>query len=1057
MNDGITAGVKPPGRLEIRLLGDVSVHLDGRRLPGFDSIRLQRLLAQLSIEGGVNRGRLAFELWPDSTDAQARGNLRKLLHDLRRALPVADTYLDLGRQSVRWLPDANVSIDVVNFVAAVARGDAQAAAAAYRGDLLPGSYDDWVVAERDRLHGRMLDLLVDLTAGQVAAGDPSAAENARRAIGMDPLREASYRLLIEALAAKGERAEAIRTYHRCVQVLERELGVEPQPSTREAYEAAMLTGTHSAPAPATPLKLQGSPMIGRSSELATAQGVWAESAAGRAHLLVIEGEAGIGKTRLVEELARSVGAAGHLVVRSRSYQAAGQPPWGPVVEWMRSAPLLNGLSRLEPVWRSEVARLLPELRTGAEHAPGPPTDESRHRLLNAVTRGLLSAGRPTLLVLDDLQWCDRQTISVIGYLMQSAPGAPVLIAATVRTEELDEDHPVTALRRDLAREGAVSDISLGRLDAGATRDLASSLSGGALDSGTADRLWRYAEGIPLFVVEAVRTGLSEGDAGGISPTVRAVIAARLAKLSPAARRLVEAAAAVGRSFSVALLSAAAETGKDGLVDTLDELWRRQIVRESSNAYDFSHDRIREVAYGMISPVRRRRLHRLVAEALALKVGADPSLAGLLAAHYEQAGLVREAVDALLGAGRRSVEIFALEDAITAFRRGLALLEQLPAGPERDESELALRTAVGVPLVAAEGYGSDSVIDMYQRALVLCERLGRPVDAPVLRGLGLASLMSCRFDGSDHFGRLLLSGADEDPVSTTEGHYLLGVGAFWKGEIEAASHHLEAAINAFDPHRAPHHLMRFGQDPRAVCGVRLALTELWRGRPDAARRLAEEAASYSARLEHPTTEGYVRMYTAMIAIELEDLDLLERELSAGERVWGARNLGYFARVGTLLRAGHRVLAGERGGPAALEDAVAGWRGESQALHFTFGLAMLARAQLRAGDGGAGQETTREGVRWTREHGQNYLQAEFGRLHGEFLALSGRSAEARPAMEEALEVARTQGSYWPAMSAAASLVRLDPSGRNRDLLKAALGDIEGGANTAPVLRARRLVQD
>lgn len=1058
MNEGIVA----EGLLDVRLLGDVVVKLDGAPLPGFDSPRLQRLLAQLCTEGGVSRTRLAFDLWPDSTEAQARGNLRKLLYDLRQVMPKGEQFVELGQQSLRWGSRANLVVDLVEFRAAIKRGDRTGAAAAYGGDLLPACYDEWVLVERDQLRTQALQVMVELASESLEAGSYDvAAGYARRALEVDNLSEASYRLLMNAHAGLGNRAEGLRAYHRCVELLREHIGVEPQPATRAAYEALLASGSRPAPKPPRPAPTPPvTPLVGRSAELATALDVWADAAKGRAQLLLIEGEPGIGKTRLAEEVARVVGGEGFPVARTRSYRAAGRPSWGPVVEWIRSEALRPGLDRLEPARLAEVGRLVPELRTGAADPSraGSVSEEARHQLMDALAAALLTGNRPILLLIDDLQWCDRETLEMIGFALRAEPSAPALVLGTVRIEELEEDHPLASLRLDLARDGKLAEIPLGRLDMDATAELAVSVAGTKLGSAAVERLWRDTEGMPLFVVEAVRTrGSAGGSSIAISPTVKAVITARLSQLSANARRLVEVAATVGRSFSVEVLAATGVMNDDSLVDGLDELWRRQIVREQSGSYDFSHDRIREVAYGLIAPARRRSLHGRVAAALSDVHGRDQALAGAVAAHYEQAGLLKDAAEALLAAGRRSVEVFALDEAVAVFRRGLLLLEQQAPGRRRDETELALRTALAVPLVAREGYGSDSVQDVYERAMALCERLGRQVDPEVLRGLGLAALMSCRFDRSTRFADALLTQTVAEPTAGPEGHYLMGVSAFWRGDLAVAGEHLERAIESFSTQHADDHLLRYGQDPKAVCLIRLALTKLWMGRAGAARRLEAEALDYSLELGHPTTEGYVRVYAGLLAAEREEPEALERHLAAGEAVWSEKRLGYFQAVGELLRGWQGVFTGAPHGLAQLEEVVGRWRSHPQTLHFSYGLVLLSRAQLRAGELQAGERTVAEGIAWSVAHDQRYLEPEFRRMYGELMASGGYRRRATDAFEEALWVARSQGCGWFALSAASSLARHAADEPSRALLQGVLESFEGGDDLRAVERAWQLTSN
>lgn len=1037
------------GSLEVKLLGDVRVERNGQRLPTFNSLRLQRLLAYLCFTKVNNRARLAYEMWPDSSESQALANLRKLLHDLRRELPDSDEFLDVTPQSLGWKPSVN--IDLITFRRAMAAGDLAEAARNYGGDLLPGSYDDRIVAERDRLRTDAVAAVLHLSEAALASGDnDSAAAYARRALAIDNLSEPAYRLLIVSSARRGNRADAYRTYHRCVDVLRKELDVEPDARTRGAYEAL-----GAAAEPQRTAQLPSSRFVGRTAELTAAREAWRAAVQGQPQLLLVTGEPGIGKSRLVEELAGAAAAEGALVASARAYQAAGRPPWGPVVEWLRSPAILSSLERLQPAWRNQVARLLPELRAGGPDsaAPAPESNTGRHLLFDALRRALSPEGRPWLLVADDLQWADQETIELIGQLLATTTGAPLMVAGTLRSGEVDETHPVVRLQRALERDRLLTEIKLGRLDPEASRELASSLLGGTLEPDRAEQLWRDTEGQPLFIVEAARSGLTASGASDLSRTVRAVISSRLTQLSGPTRRVVEVAATIGRSFSVDLLAAASGFGEDDLVDALDEAWRRQIIREQQAGYDFSHDRVREVAYSMIPPARRRSLHRAVAGALVAQgVDRRVTLSPLIAAHYERAGMLNDAVAAYQRAGRRAVEVFALEDAIAGFRHALLLLEQLPPGRSREEAELEIRMALGVPLVAREGYGSDAAQDCYSRATTLCERLGRQVEAPVLRGLGLASLMSCRFDRSARFGESLLRQEAGNPTAGVEGHYLLGVGCFWQGNLEAACAHLRAAIDRFRPKDAGVHLESYAQDPRAVSMVRLAVTELWRGRPGLSRSLAGEAVRYAASLDHPTTEGYVRMYTAMLAVERDEPKSLRAEVEVGQAIWSERRLDYFARVGGLMRGWLEVATYDR--LSGLSAALEGWNLESQTLHLSYGMTLLARALLRRGDREAGAAVVEDALRWTEMHHQRYLEPELRRLQGEFKGLGGDREGAIEHFHLSIDGARSQGAGWFELKAACSLARHDPSPANSARVGKVLSKLENPGNLPLVLQARRI---
>ncbi len=382
----------------------------------------------------------------------------------------------------------------------------------------------------------------------------------------------------------------------------------------------------------------------------------------------------------------------------------------------------------------------------------------------------------------------------------------------------------------------------------------------------------------------------------------------------------------------------------------------------------------------------------------------------LAAHYEQAGLVAEAIDAHRRAAAHAMVVFSLDDAISSIRRALMLLEQLPGGPQRDATELEMRIDLGVPQVAREGYGTIASEDGYERSRVLCRRLGRPVDPPILRGLGLASLVQCRFDRSKGFGQELLDQGDDNPIAAVEGHYLIGVSEFWRGELSESRRHLEAALASYRPEHTAEHLGRYAQDPKAVCTVRLGLTLLWSGEAVQATERVAEAVVLAETLDHPPTFAYVLQYAAMVASETGDREALAQRVLTAEALFARTELRFMMSLGRLVRAWLDLLDGR---PAAFERlgaAVHEWRVGDQTLHLSHGLVMLARASLLTGDLETGRAAVREGIEWGTAHQQRYFDAELWRVDGELLAAAGDPSGAEASIRRALDVAAAQGARW-----------------------------------------------
>ncbi len=659
--------------LELRLFGDFFVAYGGKPVSSISTSRLQSLLAYLLLHRGAPQARhhLAYVLWPDSTDTQALTNLRNLLYRLRRALPDADRFLHVDDQTLQWRADAPFTFDVVDFENAITRakqatqvGDTgtlrsalEKAVGLYQGDLLPSCYDDWIIIERERLRQAYAGALEQLILALEEQRDYNAAiEYAQQSLRHEPLHEATYRSLMRLHALTGDRAGALRVYHTCGTVLERELSVAPSSLTRELYEQLLVTeGREMGTLAPLPESVPSSSLVGRHQEWAELRDAWQVAAAGQSQLVLIGGEAGIGKTRLAEEFVQWAEHQGISTATARCYAAEGELVYAPVASWLRSRPL----PPLEPVWRSAVGRILPELlvQDSTLAPPGSLTEAwQRKRLFEALARAILGDGKPLLLMLDDLQWCDRETLEWLHYLLRFDPHARLLIVGTLRTEEFGDDHPLTLLLRGLRRDGRLGEIRLDPLDKAETISLATGLVGEALDPGVAVCLYDETEGNPLFAVETVRGGLPEtvveSETGELiciprplPSKIQDALSARLDQLTPTARELARLAAVIGREFTFSVLSQASDEDEGPLVRALDELWQRRIIREQGvDAYDFTHHKLREVALSDLSGARQRLLHRRVAGALESVYADDlDAVSGHIAAHFEHGGRPERAV------------------------------------------------------------------------------------------------------------------------------------------------------------------------------------------------------------------------------------------------------------------------------------------------------------------------------------------------------------------------------------------------------------------------------
>src|SRR6266567_1928010 len=514
--------------LYLRLLGDFSLLYSDQQVTSLNTTRLRSLLAYLVLQRDVpqQRQHLAFLFWPDATEAQARNNLRQLLHQLRQALPDALHFLSADTHQLHWHPVTPFHLDVAAFEQALTLADSatqrndqhalqdalEQADGLYRGDLLPGCYDEWILPERDRLRQRHLQVLEHLMRLFEAQGDTiTAIRYAQRLLGLDPLSEDLSRRLMRLFALNNDRASALHVYHTCVTTLQREMGVDPDPATREAYERLMQQEAPTIQAIVhQPLPAATPTLIGRKREWEHLQDAWHRATDGGSHFVLVTGEAGVGKSRLAEEFLLWASQQGVVTAKTRSYAAEGQLSLAPVTDWLRSDGLRAPLRQLDEVWLTEVVRLLPELLAERPALPRyePVTEYGqRQRFFEALARAILITPQPLLLLIDDLQWCDQETLEWLHFLLRFDPTARLLVIGCAREEELPPHHPLRNFLLHLRNTAAVTEIALQPLDAAETAKLAAQVAKHELDMDSVMRLYHETGGYPLFVVEMVLADL----------------------------------------------------------------------------------------------------------------------------------------------------------------------------------------------------------------------------------------------------------------------------------------------------------------------------------------------------------------------------------------------------------------------------------------------------------------------------------------------------------------------------------------------------------------------
>ena len=793
--------------LHVSLLGEQAI-VDAAGSARTRSSKTVALVGLLASHAGADQPRqhIAGLFWPGSSDAQARTNLRRELHHLRQVLG-GDDSLTVTSTALSWHDTDTCEVDLRVFLreraaAVAARRDGDDARAVthgrlalerYRGSFLPASYDDWVETVRADLERMCVDLCDLVTAACRRTRDLAwGIDAARRRVALQPLEEAGYRTLMELQSLAGERAGAISTYHHCASLLERELGIEPDEVTRRCF--ATLVDTAAPGRPHTRRRSMDVRVVGRDAELAGLQELWHGDRHGSPLAVLVSGDPGVGKTRLLEELAATARTEGAVVATAQCFGVPGRVPLTPVAEWLGSPDIHAAARALEPVWRTELERLLPAESSAGGHpatAADPMVDAwQRHRFLEGLRRALLSPRRATLLVLDNVQWCDDETLDLVTLLLNRPCEHPLTVALTSRAVEEAGGPPLPWVRR-LRDSGRLVEIGLSPLDSVATGELAALASGRELTEDERTLLHAATGGYPLYVVEAMR-----GDVVDLTHAAHlgTVLHHRLDQTSPEAREVAGLAAAVGRDFALDLLVEASDLHPDAVVAAVDELWRHRLLREFKDGYDFSHDLIRDAAYAQVGPARRWLLSRRLAQGLELThSGCTEVVAAQLAEQYERARNPERALVHLEQAAVHAGALFAHAEAVQYRRRMLSMLERLPRGRERDTRELDCLHALGPPLTARAGYAAPELQRTLERAVALSERLGRRTEMVIsLVGLWASRFVQGRTRDAHAIATRSLGLAGDDSRLACQAHFSFAGSALHLGMPDLAVRHFEAA-------------------------------------------------------------------------------------------------------------------------------------------------------------------------------------------------------------------------------------------------------------------------
>ena len=722
--------------VNVYLLGPPRIERDGA-VVHVDTRKAIALVAYLAtMGGGHRRDSLAALLWPEGDERRARAALRRTLSSLNGALQGQGLIIE--RESVALDATAGPTVDIVQFRSLIAQRLAHGhpanevckaclepsagAVGLYRQDFLSGftlrdspDFDDWQQSQQERIRREFAGALQALMRCHSAAGQfEHAIECARRWVDLDPLSELSHQELMKAYGWTGQRASAQGQYRECVRVLEQELGVSPLDETTQLYRAIMedagprppvfapehatlSSPTNEVPSP-EPAAFRDPaaryPLVGREDEWNRLIEDY-EGIRDHGHLVVIEGESGVGKTRIAEEFLSYLQGRGAATLSARCYEGESTLAYSPLVSALGTlpGPERSGLLDEMPIeWLSEVSRLLPKLRALRDGVTAPQpldTPGAQIRFYEAMAHFVeetLRGPRPGILFIDDLQWADEASVEWLAYFARRLKSHPLMVLLT-RRGDVVPSAKLQLLLAEARRPCAAITLELGRLDYESTVALARAAAGGAqpLPEGFEVRLYRETEGLPLFLVEymevalrALRDDEPEAVQWEIPGRVRELWLSRVSALSQTAAQILETAAVIGRQFAFDAVQQASGRGEDEAAAAMDELVRSGLVEEvdprGAPYYDFEYDQLRALAYDNIGLARRRLLHRRVAEALESAISPSDRGAAYAAIgrHYQLAGKDLDAAESFRQAGEYERSLYANVEARNHLRTALEL-------------------------------------------------------------------------------------------------------------------------------------------------------------------------------------------------------------------------------------------------------------------------------------------------------------------------------------------------------------------------------------------------
>ena len=853
-----------------------------------------------------------------------------------------------------------------------------------------------------------------------------------------------------------------------------------------------------------------SPLVGRDAELARLDAVFATAAAGRRRLVFVTGEAGIGKTSLVETFLGRLDGAGDLRVgRGQCVEQYGaSEAYLPLLEALgrlgrepSGAALVQILKRHAPTWLGQLPALLSDADVEAVQRRAHGT--TRERMLREMVEALdaLATDVPLVLVLEDLHWSDAATVDLLALLARRRDPARLLIIGTYRPADLELGaHQLKAAKQELEAHGQCEEVALDFLGEDATREyLSRRFPGTTFPPDLARVLQENTGGNPLFLVNVVdylvaREHLREADGGweltvpvervasGIPDTLWHMVEKQVDRLTAQEQVVLAVGSVAGAEFSAALATADGIAVDDG-ERVCDALVRRGLfVRAAGVAewpdgtvagrYAFIHALYRNVLYARIAIGHRVGLHFRVGARLELAHGARAAdIAGELAMHFEQGRDIERAVRYRRDAADTALRQHAYREAVHHATRALELLRTWPETTERNRNELAIQTVLGAAVIATSGWASPDVAAAYARARELCADLGMtPQLYPVLVGLCGFHLMRGELRVASDVSQQLMAHAEsiDDPQFRLGAHNVTGMGLFYGGDFVGAMSHFERAAALSDPHRPrQHRQFSVDHDPGVSCGAHTAMTLMVLGYQDRATTRMRECLAEARAIDHPLTLTMAYNFASVVHQFRRERRMVQELEDVRDEYAAKHDFDLFRLLGQIYRG---WLAAEDGrideGLEQIRYGVMTFQAIGAALGRPTFLGILADVCARAGRRDEALDTVKQAIATADETGLHYWDAELRRLRGALL-LAGDASE-RPAereaealFHEAMDIARGQQAKAFELRAAMSLARLWRRRKKIAEARALLGGVFGwfteGFGTPDLVDARALLDE